>query len=130
MPFAPYMFQALLVPIIAIIMTMLIPIMAFYFWYRVRVQRSKERMLAIEKGVEFPSEVIPAIKVDTPLDSLRRGCICLGSGVGLIIFALITGAYGWSLWFMGGGLVLTFIGISLAIWYRIAIKKEKERGQN
>ncbi|MCK4256592.1 hypothetical protein KAX35_06870, partial [candidate division WOR-3 bacterium] len=121
MPFAPYMFQALLVPIIAIIMTMLIPIMAFYFWYRVRVQRSKERMLAIEKGVDLPSEVIHAIKVDTPLDSLRRGCICLGSGVALIIFALITGAYGWSLWFMGGGLVLTFIGISLAIWYRIAI---------
>ncbi|MCK4330327.1 hypothetical protein KAX02_10840 [candidate division WOR-3 bacterium] len=127
MPFAPYMFQALLVPIIAIIMTMLIPIMAFYFWYRVRVQRSKERMLAIEKGVELSPEALTYVKAATPLDSLRRGCICLGSGVGLIIFALITGAYGWSLWFMGGGLVLTFIGISLAIWYRIAIRKEKER---
>ena len=126
MPFAPYMVQALLVPIIAIIMTMLIPIMAFYFWYRVRVQRSKERMLAIEKGVELSPEALTYVKAATPLDSLRRGCVCLGSGVALIIFALIAGAYGWSLWFMGGGLVLTFIGISLAIWYRIAIRKEKE----
>ena len=124
MPFAPYMFQALLVPIIAIIMTMLIPIMAFYFWYRVRVQRSKERMLAIEKGVKLPSEVIPVIKVDTPL---RRGCVCLGIGLALIIFALIAIAFKWSLWFVCIGLVLTFTGIALVIWYRIAIRKEKER---
>lgn len=115
------------IPIIAIIMTMLIPITALYFWYRVRMQKSKERMLAIEKGVELPPEAVLAIKEATPLDSLRRGCVCLGSGVALIIFALIAGAYEWSLWFMGGGLVLAFVGIALSIWYRIAIRKEKER---
>ena len=113
----------LFIPIIAIVMSLLIPIMALYFWYRVRMQKSKERMLAIEKGVELPPEPVPAVKPATPLDSLRRGCVCLGIGVALIIFTLVANV---SEWFMCGGLVLTFIGAALIIWYRIATRKEEE----
>ncbi|MEA3432309.1 MAG: DUF6249 domain-containing protein [candidate division WOR-3 bacterium] len=116
----------LFIPIIAIIMTFLVPIMALYFWYRVRMQKSKERMLAIEKGVELPPEPVPVVKPATPLDSLRRGCVCLGIGVALIIFALVAGVFKWSIWFMGGGLILTSTGAALVIWYRIATRKEEE----
>jgi len=119
-------YAALFIPIIAIIMTFLVPIMAFYFWYRVRMLRSKERMLAIEKGIELPPEPVPAVKPATPLDSLRRGCVCLGIGVALIIFALVAGVFEWSMWFMCGGLISTFIGAALIIWYRIATRKEEE----
>lgn len=117
----------LFIPIIAIIMTFLVPIMALYFWYRVRMQKSKERMLAIEKGVELPPEPVPVVKPATPLDSLRRGCVCLGIGVALIIFTLVANV---SEWFMCGGLVLTFIGAALIIWYRIATEKEKEQEED
>lgn len=115
------------IPIVAIVMTMLIPIFAFYFWYRVRVQKSKERMLAIEKGVELPPEPLPVAKPVTPLDSLRKGCVCLGVGVALIIFALVANV---SEWFMGGGLIVTFVGVALVIWYRIATKKEEKREED
>jgi Ca2+/Na+ antiporter len=114
----------LFVPIIAIIMTFLVPIMAFYFWYRVRAQKSKERMLAIEKGVELPPEPVPVAKPATPLDSLRKGCVSLGVGVALIIFALVANV---SKWFMGGGLIVTFVGVALVIWYCIATKKEEKQ---
>jgi len=104
-------------------MTFLVPIMALYFWYRVRMQKSKERMLAIEKGVDLPPEPVPVGKPATPLDNLRRGCVCLGIGVALIIFTLVANV---SEWFMCGGLVLTFIGAALIIWYRIATRKEEK----
>jgi len=113
------------VVIIAVGMSLLIPILGIYFEYRKRALRSQERLLAIEKGVPLPPEPPePQKKPATPLDSLRKGFILLGIGVALVVFTLVAGV---SEWIMGGGLVLLFIGAALVFWYGIAIRKEKQQ---
>jgi len=73
-----------IIPIVAL----LIPIFAIYFHYREEQERRKERMLAIEKGVDILPEPVPqSLK---PLDYLRRGLIWLGIGIGLIIGGLFS----------------------------------------
>ncbi|MBI4721523.1 MAG: PDZ domain-containing protein [Candidatus Stahlbacteria bacterium] len=112
----------ILIPIIAIIMTLLIPITAIYFDYRKRAMISKERMAAIEKGIELPTEATRTSKIVTSLDTLRRGFICLGIGAALVIYSVVAKEI--EEWNMGAGLILLFIGLALVIWYRIAAKKE------
>lgn len=111
------------IPILAVGLSLMIPILAIYFEYRKRALRSQERLLAIEKGVPLPPEPpVPPKKPATPLDSLRKGFILLGIGVALVVFTLVAGV---SEWIMGGGLILLFIGAALVFWYGIAIRKEK-----
>lgn len=112
-----------IVPIVAL----LIPIFAFYFHYREEQERRKERMLAIEKGVELPPEPVP--EPPTPLDHLKKGLVSLGVGLGLMIGAWITPNNG----FMGiisqflkiGGFVLIFTGIGFIIFYKVQSKSQK-----
>jgi len=111
-----------LVPIVAL----LIPIFAFYFHYKEEQQRRKERMLAIEKGVELPPEPVP--QPPTPLDYLRKGLIFLAIGLALTIGGWTSaGRMGgpFTSYFTMAGFVLTFIGIALVIFYKIQSKSEK-----
>ncbi|MCK4352352.1 hypothetical protein KAW65_02975 [candidate division WOR-3 bacterium] len=116
---------ALLIPILAVGMSLLIPILVIYFEFRKKMLKTKERMLAIEKGVPLPPEPPePPKKPVTPLDTLRKGFVCLGIGVALVIFTLVADI---SKWFMGGGLALLFIGTALVLWYGVATRKEKQQ---
>lgn len=111
-----------IVPVVGL----LIPIFVFYFHYKEEQERRKERMLAIEKGVELPPE--PAPKPVTPLDYLRKGLVFLGVGLGLVIggsfFAYKMGEPGIHFFTMAG-CVLTLIGAALVIFYKIQSKAEK-----
>ena len=112
-----------IVPIVAL----LIPIFAIYFHYKEEQERRKERMLAIEKGVELPPEPVPT--PPTPLDHLKKGLVTLGVGLGLVIGTWVfsnTGVPGILLQlFRIGGSVLIFTGIGFIIFYKIQSKSEK-----
>jgi len=113
---------ALLIPIVAL----LIPIFAIYFHHKEELERRKERMLAIEKGVELPPEPTP--QPTTPLDYLRKGLICLGVGLALTLGGWTSaGKIGgpFTSYFKIGGLILTFIGAALVIYYKIQDKVKK-----
>jgi len=118
-----------LIPIIAVFMSLLIPIMAFYFRYRTRAIISKERLAAIEKGIELPPEPLRMRRFRTPLDVLRRGFICLAIGAAFLVyyFVAISVAQHFRGWALVAGLVLFFIGIALILWYRFA-SKENDSG--
>ena len=85
-----------------------------------------ERIKAIEAGAELPPE--PAPPPTTPLDYLRRGLICLGIGLGLVIggslFAYFEKDPG-ILFFAMCGFVMTFIGAGLVAYYKIQDKAGK-----
>lgn len=113
-------------PFIVPIVALFIVPFAIYFHYKEEQERRKERMLAIEKGVELPPE--PMSQPATPLDYLRKGFIFLGTGVGLVIggsiFAYKMNTPGLHFFTMCG-FVLTFIGAGLVIFYKIQSKSEK-----
>lgn len=106
-----------IIPIVAL----LVPIFAIYFHYREEQERRKERMLAIEKGVDIPSEPVP--QPLKPLDYLRKGLVFLGVGIGLVIGVWLSsnrGIPGILLQFFTiGGFVLTLIGAALVIFYKM-----------
>lgn len=122
--------MALLIPILAVFMTFLVPILWFYFDYRKRALKTKERLLAIEKGVALPPDpVAPPRKPITPFDILRRGFISLGIGAALIIYSFLSHGKQ-SSFVMGGGLIIFFIGLALVIWYRVVTKKGNNQNSN
>ena len=106
-----------IVPIVAL----LIPIFAIYFHHKDELARRKERMLAIEKGVELPPEPVP--EPPTPLDYLKKGLVTLGVGLGLVIGTWVfanTGVPGILLQlFKIGGSVSIFTGIGFIIFYKV-----------
>jgi hypothetical protein len=107
------------------IVSLLIPIFAIYFHYKEEQQRRKERMLAIEKGVELPPE--PAPKPLEPLDYLRKGLIFLAVGLGVLVGSwLAAGKIGGDVryYFQIGGFVVAFIGVALVIFYVIQSKSQ------
>ncbi len=112
-----------IVPIVAL----LIPIFGLYFHYKEEQQRRKERMIAIEKGVELPPEPVP--QPPKPLDYLRKGLVFLAVGLGLMLGVWLSsnkGVPGILLQFFTiGGFVLIFIGIALVIFYKIQSRSEK-----
>ncbi len=122
--------ESILIPMVAILFPVFIVFIVFYFVFTTDYKKDRlkreERMKAIEKGIEIPLEPIkPPL---TPLDYLRRGMICLGVGLGLVIggwiFANNMGDPGiFSLPMIG--FVLIFIGAALVIFYRIQSKSEK-----
>ncbi len=118
-----------LVPIMGILFPIFMVFIVFYFVFTTDYKKEKlkreERMKAIEAGVEIHELTPPPA---TPLDYLRRGLICLGIGLGLVIgswiFATKMGNPG-IFFFTMAGFVLTFIGAALVIFYKIQGKSKK-----
>jgi hypothetical protein len=121
---------AIIIPVAGILFPIAIIFIIFYFVfttdYRKEKLKRQERLKAIEKGVELPPEPVPP--PTTPLDYLRRGLICLGVGLGLVIggslFAYFQRDSG-ILFFTMCGFVMTFIGAGLVAYYKILEKAKK-----
>jgi hypothetical protein len=96
---------ALLIPIISVTVSLGALIVWIVVWYRRRMReidcRHRERMAAIEKGLELPPESVPRPEPMPPHSRyLLRGLIWLGVGLALTFgvherFGTQTGSFGW-----------------------------------
>ena len=72
--------------LVAVILSLVIPIAGMYTYYRVRKIRSEERLAAIARGVDIPMEP----ETSQVGRSRRWGILCISGAVGYIVtFALI-----------------------------------------
>ncbi|MDL1892335.1 hypothetical protein FBQ87_05525 [Sphingobacteriales bacterium CHB3] len=111
---------------------LLIPLAFFLtiggIWGSIVLTRHKERMSMIERGLK--AEEIKslyernAFRID-PLSSLKWGMVLIGVGLAIMLGILLTE----SLWFNDGvfpGLIATFGGIGLILFYFVASKKHRQ----
>lgn len=111
----------LLIPILAILAGMAMLIFGLKLSARHRELLHKERVAAIEKGLEIPQALRAESAAPGPDACLLRGLIWLFTGAAIVIFFL-------ALWFAGGdrqvlaastlGLIPAGVGLAYLIVYR------------
>ncbi|HZF16419.1 MAG TPA: DUF6249 domain-containing protein [Steroidobacteraceae bacterium] len=115
--------MALLIPIIAVIMSMSVAIVFILAVHRHKTkqleQRHKERMAAIDKGLDFPMD---PVKLDAPSRPryLLRGLVWLGVGLAIVYGARPAledqaSGFGW---------IPVAVGIAYLIFYFVEGRKE------
>jgi len=107
----------LLIPIIAVTVSLGALIVWIVAWYRRRMHevdcRHKERMAAIEKGLELPPESLPQPQQAPRSRYLLRGLIWLGVGL-----AITFGGHDWLRAPMGGsGWIAVAVGAAYLVFY-------------
>jgi hypothetical protein len=109
----------LLIPIIAVTVSLAALIVWIVVWYRRRMHevdcRHKERMAAIEKGLELPPESLPPPERMPPRSRyLLRGLVWLGVGL-----AITFGGHEWLRppWLGGSGWIAVAVGAAYLIFY-------------
>jgi hypothetical protein len=116
--------MALLIPIISVTVSLVALIIWIVVWYRRRMHevdcRHKERMAAIEKGLELPPESLPQPEPMRPRSRyLLRGLIWLGVGL-----AITFGGHDWLRAPMGGsGWIAVAVGVAYLIFYFVEGRK-------
>ena len=110
--------MALLIPILSVAVSFGALIVFIVVWYRRRIHevdcRHKERMAAIEKGLELPPESLPQTEPVPPRSRyLLRGLIWLGVGL-----AITFGGHDWLQAPIGGaGWIPVAVGVAYLIFY-------------
>jgi len=110
--------MAMLIPILSITVSLGVLIVWIVVWYRRRMHevdcRHKERMAAIEKGLELPPESLPQPERMPPRSRyLLRGLIWLGVGL-----AITFGLPDWFRGRIGGpGWIAVAVGAAYLIFY-------------
>jgi hypothetical protein len=109
--------MALLIPILSVTVSLAALIVWIVVWYRGRRHeadcRHKERMAAIEKGLELPPESLPQPQQMPRSRYLLRGLIWLGVGL-----AVTFGGHDWLRAPMGGsGWIAVAVGVAYLIFY-------------
>jgi Domain of unknown function (DUF6249) len=119
---------AVFIPIIAIVMGIGIAMLSIYFDYRKKQDifalHHKERMAAIEKGMDVPAlppEFFRDSRPRTHSDFLRRGLVLLFVGIAIsgALYSTNRGAYVW-------GLVPAAVGIAQLLYYFLMRPKTPE----
>lgn len=116
--------MALLIPIISVTVSLVALIIWIVVWYRRRMHevdcRHKERMAAIEKGLDLPQEPLPQPEQMPPRSRyLLRGLIWLGVGL-----AITFGGHDWLRAPMGGsGWIAVAVGAAYLIFYFVEGRK-------
>ena len=116
---------ALLIPILSVTLSLGAVILWILVWHRRKVHeldcRHKERMAAIEKGLELPPESLPPPPAQMPPRAryLLRGLIWLGVGLALTFavrdwFGSEMGGFGW---------IAVAIGAAYLIFYFVEGRK-------
>jgi hypothetical protein len=115
---------ALLTPILSVTVSLGALIVWIVVWYRRRVHeidcRHKERMAAIERGIDLPPEPVPQPEQMPPRSRyLLRGLIWLGIGL-----AITFGGRDWLQAPMGGsGWIAVAVGAAYLIFYFVEGRK-------
>ena len=113
-----------LIPIVAIVMTFLVPIVAFIVMYLTRRLQSQERLKAIEKGVSVPFE--PVDPRERAARTRRTGIVLVALSVGLIIMFVVISVVERErdvLTGLGVAAIPLLIGLGLLYDYRLRIKE-------
>ncbi len=115
-----------LIPLVAVFMGIGLAIVSVVARHRTRVraleQRHLERMAAIEKGIELPSDLASEAEQDAGQGKkpvarfLLQGLVCLGIGIALLISSVTIMPAELQL----PGSVLAAIGAALIIFYLVA----------
>jgi hypothetical protein len=129
-PLAPF-----LIPIVAIVMSLAIPIVAIITEYAKKRKfyelHHKERLAAIEKGVELPPlppELFGSERKGRPR-YLLRGLVWLFIGLGTLVGLYgITGNGDEKVWLLG--LIPTGVGLAYLIYYFVEGRKLEEEARN
>jgi Domain of unknown function (DUF6249) len=109
--------MALLIPLLSVTVSFAALIVWIVMWYRRRMReadcRHKERMAAIERGLELPAEAPLQTQPMPPRSRyLLRGLIWLGVGL-----AITLGAQGWLGNVVGAGWIAVAVGAAYLIFY-------------
>jgi len=114
---------ALLIPILSVTLSLAAVIVWILVWHRRKVHevecRHKERMAAIEKGLELPPEPFPQpVQVPPRAPYLLRGLIWLAVGIALSL--AVRDWFG----FLGGvGWIAIGVGVAYLIFYFVEGRK-------
>jgi len=115
---------ALMIPIIGTTLSMVVAIVFIVAWYRRSVrdleQRHKERMAAIDKGIDLPLEPVRPPSPPAHQRYLLRGLIWLGVGLAVVFGAraaldVEASSFGW---------IPVAIGSAYLIFYFVEGRKE------
>ncbi|MGQ0428851.1 MAG: DUF6249 domain-containing protein [Gammaproteobacteria bacterium] len=118
---------AVLIPIAGIVFGIGIAAVSIVTTHREKVKRAelrhRERLAAMEKGIELPPEIVDKIDGERPR-FLLQGLVWLGVGIG-IFFALgaLAGERVGML-----GLIPAAVGVATLIYYAIEGRKEQKVG--
>jgi hypothetical protein len=116
--------MALLIPILSVTVSLAALIVWIVMWYRRRMHevdcRHKERMAAIEKGLELPPESLPPPAQMPPRSRyLLRGLIWLGVGL-----AITLGGRDWLQAPLGGsGWIAVAVGAAYLVFYFVEARR-------
>jgi hypothetical protein len=69
------------VGLVAVVMSLLVPLAAIYGWYQARKLRTQERLAAIEKGVAVPM----AAELPPHARSRKAGILLTAGGLGYVL---------------------------------------------
>lgn len=115
--------MAMLIPILSVSLSLGALIIFILVWYRRRLHevdcRHKERMAAIEKGLDLPPEAPPPAQMPPRARYLLRGLIWLGVGLAITFgvhnqFAAGVGGLGW---------IAVAVGAAYLIFYFVEGRK-------
>ena len=122
--------EGLFIPIVGIVMTMGIPIVAIVFYFLHRMQRTRAIRTALERGGELPPELLAALVGEAEGESkrkygreynIRTGMLAIAAGVGIAVPLYFVTGMGIAAW----GLLPFLIGIALLV-YGFARGEESE----
>ena len=115
---------ALFIPLFGIVFGILIAIVAIVTQHRQKIQRAdlrhKERLAAIEKGLELPPDTEDAQDVGKRSNSLRSGLI--GLAVGIVLYFALDQLVGTRIALFG--LVPAAVGLANMLFYFIEGRKK------
>ncbi|MBN1232134.1 MAG: hypothetical protein JXA60_02125 [Candidatus Coatesbacteria bacterium] len=110
-----------IIPIIAIIMSLGIPIIAIIAGMYTKSLKTKERIFAMEKGLSIPMDVEP-VKIYNPSRTLLKGLVILGIGLACFVTYFFIPRSQWGILLIGMAGMLS--GASVVAWYFIAGRKD------
>lgn len=124
-------FMGLLIPIVAIVMSLGVAFWAIYWDFRAKQIKQRERELMIERGM-VPSETGESKRPPVLEEYLRKGIVMVFLGIGLWIgYLVLLYSAGPPAWICGvGGAIVGLVGIGNLLYYAIAKKLAKQGGEN
>jgi hypothetical protein len=121
---------ALFIPILGIILGVMIAIVAIIAAHRQKMQRNdmrhKERMAAIEKGLEIPPEPVEPESNGKKASALRSGLT--GLLLGIVLYFALGAVAGSEVALFG--LIPAAIGVANLVFYFVEGRKSKGNGTN